>query len=84
MTGVRDIASSRPSSIPDIACELDIEHRAIELGMLEVGEERLRRVVGDRLDARRPQQPGERPTDAFIVVDDADVGGGMRCSSRDR
>ena len=39
--------------------ELDVEDHAIELRPLGVGEKRLRRAVGDRLDAGRAQQPGE-------------------------
>ena len=34
------------------ATELDVEHKAAELGMLRVGEKRFRRGIGDRVNTR--------------------------------
>ena len=39
--------------------ELDIEHKAAELGMLRVREKRFRRVISNRLNSRCTQQPAE-------------------------
>jgi hypothetical protein len=44
---------------PRHAAELDVEDQTVELRMLRVREQRLRRGIRNRLKARRPQEPAE-------------------------
>ena len=41
------------------AAELDVEHQTVELRMLGVREQGLRRGIRNRLKTRRPQEPAE-------------------------
>jgi predicted N-acetyltransferase YhbS len=60
------------------AAEPDVEYQAVELRMLRVREERLRRGIGDRLNARRTEQPAKRSAKALVVLDDGDI---YRCGA---
>ena len=57
------------------AAELDVEDQTVELRMLAVREQGLRRGIRNRLKTRRPQEPAERSAQLFIVIDDGDVNG---------
>lgn len=55
------------------ALELDVEHQAIKFWSMCIREERLCRVIRDRLKVGSPKQSAHRKAQAVVIIDDRDI-----------
>jgi len=52
---------------------MNVEHEAIEIGMLGIGEKRLGGGISYRLKLGGPQQAAQRAANALVVINDRDI-----------